>query len=124
MAPSQKRILVVDDERPMAKALELKLAKEGFLAKSVGNGEEALDALGKEPFDLVLLDLVMPKVDGFKVLERMHTQKLTMPVFVLSNLGQEEDRKRATDLGAKEFFIKTDTPIADVVSHIKHALNK
>jgi two-component system OmpR family response regulator len=123
MAPSQKRILVVDDEKPMAKALELKLSKEGFLTKSVHNGEDALTTLGQDSYDLVLLDLVMPKLDGFKVLERMHAQKFTMPVFILSNLGQEEDRKRAKLLGAREFFIKSDIPIADVVSHIKQTLH-
>ena len=124
MAERQKRILVVEDERPMAKALELKLSKEGFLAESASNGEDALTMLGQDPYDLVLLDLVMPKLDGFKVLERMHAAKHTMPVFILSNLGQEEDRKRAKQLGAREFFIKSDIPIADVVSHIKHVLHE
>lgn len=122
MAESQKRILVVEDEKPIAKALELKLTKEGFHTRSVSNGEEALQVLGQEPYDLVLLDLVMPKLDGFKVLERMHAQKHSMPVFVLSNLGQEEDIKRARQLGAREFFVKSDIPISEVVSHVKHTL--
>lgn len=122
MEKSQKYVLVADDERPMAKALELKLAHEGFKAKAVYDGTEVLEALRHEKFDLLLLDLVMPKVDGFQVLETMKTEGILVPVIVLSNLSQQEDEKRVKELGAREFFIKSDTPITDVINHVKKVL--
>ena len=61
----------------------------------------------------------MPKVDGFAVLERLKNDKSKVPIFVTSNLSQVEDVKRAKSLGAREFFIKSDTPLADIVSAVK-----
>ena len=117
---TQKRILIVEDEKPMAHALELKLTHAGFEAQSVGNGEEGLALMEKESFDLVLLDLIMPKLDGFGVLEEMKKKGIKTPVMVQTNLAQEEDEKRAKALGAKEFFIKSNTPIAEIVEQIKN----
>lgn len=120
---TQKRILIIDDEKPMARALELKLSHLGFNAKSANNGAEALKLLKKEPFDLILLDLVMPVLDGFGVLQALQDRKNTTPTIVLSNLGQDEDEKRARDMGAKDFFIKSNTPIAEIVERVKTFLN-
>lgn len=122
MQTAGKLVLVAEDERPMAKALELKLAHEGFQSKTALNGEEALEMLRKEKFDLLLLDLVMPKMDGFRVLEVMKEEDIRVPTIVLSNLSQQEDEKRVKELGAKEFFIKSDTPITDVIHYIKKVL--
>jgi DNA-binding response OmpR family regulator len=123
MAGKPKKILVADDERPMAKALELKLTKEGFEVKTVGNGREALDAMKAEKFDLLLLDLMMPRVDGFAVLAELKDRKDHTPVIVSSNLSQEEDIKRVKELGAKDYFVKSDTPISRVVDHVNKVLN-
>ena len=117
---TQKRILIIEDEKPMARALELKLTHAGFSAQSVGNGQEGLVLLEKDKFDLVLLDLVMPKLDGFGVLEEMKKKGIKTPVMVQTNLAQEEDEKRAKELGAKGFFIKSNTPIAEIVEQIKN----
>jgi two-component system alkaline phosphatase synthesis response regulator PhoP len=117
-----KKILIADDEKPIAKALELKLNHVGFLAQSVGNGEEALALLSKEKFDLLLLDLVMPKMDGFTVLEEIKKKQLAVPVIVLSNLSQAEDEAKSRALGASGFFIKSNTPIADIVAQVQKFL--
>ena len=117
MVDEKKKILIVEDEKAIATVFELKLAGAGFVAMSVGNGEDALALLAKDHFDLVLLDLVMPKMDGFAVLEEMKRRGLATPVIVLSNLNQEEDKKRAKDLGAREFFLKSDMPITDLVAY-------
>ena len=122
MSKGVKKILIVEDEKPMSKALLLKLTKAGFEAQSVANGEEALVLLEKEKFDLILLDLVMPKVDGFKVLQTMKERHLTTPVIVLSNLSQGDDDKRVKEFGVKDFFIKSDIPIAEVVERVKNLL--
>lgn len=119
-----KKILVVEDEKPMAKALALKLNKSGFEAKAVFNGEEAIDILVKEKFDLIVLDLIMPKVDGFQVLNKLKEIGSQTPVIISSNLSQEEDFSRAKKLGAVDFFVKSDTPITEVVEHIKKSLDK
>lgn len=116
-----KHILVVEDERPMAKALELKLTSAGFMVTVAFDGGEALAHLAKS-YDLILLDLVMPRVDGFTVLEERKRQNNTTPVIVLSNLSQDDDRARARALGAREYFVKADTPIAAIVARVKTEL--
>ena len=117
-----KKILIIEDEKPMARALELKLAHAGFEVKAVFNGEEGVELLQKETYALILLDLVMPKMDGFKVLETLKEKKIKTPVMVLTNLSQEDDEKRAKALGAKEFFIKSNTPIATIVEKVAQFL--
>lgn len=123
MPPGGKRILIVEDEKPVAKAFRLKLNKAGFDTKEAGDGEEALALLEREKFDLILLDLVMPKMDGFTVLSTLKEKNNPTPVIVTSNLGQEEDTRRAKEAGAKEYFVKSDMPIADIVERVKKMLN-
>lgn len=122
MSKRQKKILIAEDERPMARALELKLTHMGFTVVVVSNGEAALEAMHREVFDLLLLDLVMPKVDGFQVLEALHGAKKTIPVVIISNLSQPEDEQRTKQLGAKAFFIKSNTPIATIVTFVAEQL--
>ncbi len=118
MVPVAKKILIIEDEKPMARALELKLTHAGFEAKAVFNGEDGVELVQKETYALILLDLIMPKMDGFKVLETLKEKKIKTPVIVLTNLSQEDDEKRAKELGAKEFFIKSSTPIASIVERV------
>lgn len=122
MPTKPKKILIIEDEKPVARALELKLTHEGFEATITLNGESALETLEKETFDLIVCDLVMPKMDGFKVLETLKEKKVKTPVMVLTNLSQEDDEKRAKSLGAKEFFIKSNTSIANIVERIRQFL--
>jgi DNA-binding response OmpR family regulator len=121
--PSAKGIvLVVEDEKPLAHALEMKLKHEGYNVKVVMNGEEAIAELKNPGYGMMLLDLIMPRVDGFTVLNEMKSNNISMPVIVLSNLGQEEDRKKAKELGAADYFVKSNTPIADIVTRVKALL--
>jgi len=122
MAEKKKKILIAEDERPMARALELKLSHEGYDVTYAANGQEALDFLKKDKFDIILLDLMMPKVDGFGVLEEMKAKKMKIPVIILSNLSQVEDEERAKKMGAKDFFIKSNTPIANIIDYVKKHL--
>ena len=118
-----KKILIVDDEKPMARALELKLQHSGFETKVVNQGAEALDSLEKDKIDLVLLDLMMPTPDGFQVLESLQKKKNTVPIIVTSNLSQLEDEKRALALGAEHYFVKSNTPLSKIIEHVKKILN-
>jgi DNA-binding response OmpR family regulator len=117
-----KKILVIEDEKPLARALELKLTHEGFLVTSAANGEIALSLLKTEKFSLIISDLIMPKMDGFQVLAFINENGIKTPVIILTNLSQAEDEKRVRALGASEFFIKSNTSIAKIVEHVKEKI--
>lgn len=121
MVDAQKRVLIVEDERPLSHALELKLQHEGFETVLAQNGEECLKAINEQEFNVVLLDLVMPVLDGFQVLEQLQSKPTRPAVFVLSNLSQAEDEDRVLKLGAKRYFIKSDTPLEVIVNEVKQA---
>lgn len=115
----KKRILLAEDEAPMAKALSIKLEREGYGVDVARTGKEAIEFLEKSTYDLILLDLVMPIVDGFGVLAWMTSNDVKTPVVVLSNLSQSEDVKKTQAYGVKGFFIKADTPITDLIKEVK-----
>lgn len=121
VAENGKMVLIVEDERPLSHALEMKLKNQGFGTKVVTNGRDAIKELKEVKYHLVLLDLIMPVMDGFAVLEEMRNQKLNVPVIVLSNLGQEEDRAKTKSLGAVDYFVKSNTPIAQILNRVKEA---
>ena len=116
------KILVVEDEKPLSKALYLKLTHSGFDVTCVFDGEEAIEVLKKDKFDLLTLDLILPKVDGFKVLEEMAANNISVKTLIATNLSQEEDFERAKKFGVSDFFVKSNTPISEVVAQIKRLL--
>lgn len=121
--PDKKRILIAEDEKPMARALRLKLEREGFDVDIVANGEEALAFIKQNEYALFILDLVMPKKDGFSVLEELKRSNNTKPIIVASNLGQEEDLARAKKLGVQEFLVKSNTSLQTIVQTVKKMLS-
>lgn len=118
-ATKAKRVLIVEDEKPLARALELKLQKAGFETSVAYDGEEAGKLLDGTVYDVVILDLVMPKVDGFTVLSKVRSRGAKVPVIVASNLGQPEDIDRAKTMGASEYFVKSSTALTDLVEKVK-----
>lgn len=117
-----KKVLIAEDEKPMANALQLKLQHMGFSVDIANNGEDALNAMKEKEYDILLLDLMMPKVDGFGVLEGLKKEKIKMTVIVLTNLSQPEDEKRAKSLGAKGFYVKSNTSLAEIAEHAQKLL--
>ena len=121
-------ILIVEDEKLLSKVLKEEFEEAGFDVIATLNGSDALKELksGSEDIDLVLLDLLMPVMDGFEVLEEMHKDQIlsSVPVIVLSNLGQDEEIKRAIKLGASDYFVKSQHPISEVVEKVKAFLEK
>ena len=105
----------------MRKIYKNKLSRENFEFIEATNGEEGLNKIISEKPDIVLLDLILARKSGFDVLIDMRRNKKTkkIPVIVLSNLGQESDIKKAYSLGAKEYLIKTEISLFDVVDKIK-----
>lgn len=119
-----QKILIAEDERALAKVLQLKLKNNGFEVDIATDGQQALDQMAKNQYDLLILDLVMPNIDGFHVLEQLQTQGNTTPIIVASNLSQEGDFDKAKKLGAKDYFIKSNTSLADLTNKIIQTLNK
>lgn len=122
--PKGKKILLVEDDDALANVYMMRLQAEGFDVKRVINGEDALStAISYKP-DLVLLDVMMPIVDGFDVLDifRNTPQTANLKVIILTALSQESDRQRAQSLGADDYLVKSQVVIADVIERIKHHL--
>lgn len=117
-----KRILIIEDERPLTLALELKLKDAGFEVDLAYDGEEGLVKMEKNSYDLVLLDLIMPKKDGFAVLQDMKEKGIKTPVIALTNLSQREDIERVKVFGVDKYFVKSDTPLHQVVEEVKKFL--
>lgn len=124
MPKTNKKILIAEDDKPLAKALQLKFENAGIEAVVVSNGKDVFKELKKGGFSLLLLDLIMPEMDGFAVLQEMKKKKIKVPVIVSSNLGQEEDVSRSKELGVKEYIVKSATSIAEVVNKIKLMLSQ
>jgi len=122
--PDAATILIAEDEEAFADALQIKLENQGFNVRVAHNGRDAIRILKEAPIDLILLDLIMPVMDGFAVLEWLRSQKERNPkVIILSNLGQEEDVRHARELGAGEYFIKTEVPLEQIVSDVRSLLD-
>lgn len=120
------KVLVVEDETFLVKIYAVKLKKEGYEVVIANDGEEAVKLASDLKPDLILLDLILPKMNGFEALERMRAMAALKdtPVIVLSNLGQEEDIKRAEALGADDYLVKANFSIQDIVAKIRATLEK
>ncbi len=119
-----KRILFVEDDDALANVYITRLQAEGFDVRRVSNGEDALaTALSYSP-NLVLLDVMMPKVSGFDVLDILRNTPETrnLKIIMLTALSQESDRARAEGLGVDDYLVKSQVVIADVVDRIKQHL--
>ncbi len=117
-----KKILVVDDDPLIVRMYERKLIKEGFAVHLAANGEEGIKALEKEIPDLILLDVLMPKMNGWEALKKIKENPKTknIPVITLTSLGdRKEDIQRFKDLGVKEYLIKSDVDLKTLVETIK-----
>jgi len=116
-----KKILVAEDDKFLANAYRVKLTKSDFEVKIASDGEEVFEILKTFTPNLILLDLVMPKKDGFTVLgDLKKSDKFkNIPVLVASNLGQKEDLDKAMALGAKGFVIKSNMSLEKLIEKIK-----
>jgi CheY-like chemotaxis protein len=115
----QKRVLIIEDEKPLARILQAKLEKEGYEVIVGHNGQTCLDLVSEGHFNVLLLDLMMPVMDGFQVLEKLKSLPERPVTFVLSNLGQAEDEHKTMELGAQRYFIKSNTQLATIVDAVK-----
>ena len=123
MFGKKPKILVLEDELALSKALCIKLENEGYDTLAVDNGEDAIREIDSRKFDLAIFDLVTPKVDGFGVLKHLREKDEDTPVFVVSNLSQKEDMNEALSKGANKFFVKSNVSLTQIVDDVKEALS-
>lgn len=126
MVDQKKTILVVEDEAPMQLVLRDILTVEGYTVLEAKNGIEGLElALSAHP-DLILLDILMPKMDGLEMLKKLREDEWgkKAPVIVLTNLSDNEDVAKAVEEDVFEYFVKTDIKIAEVIERIRAKIGK
>jgi len=121
------KVLLVEDDSFLRDICQKKLIKEGFNVDMAVNGEEAVKKVDEFKPEIVLLDIILPAMDGFEVLKRIRSHNdeaiKTMPVIMLTNLGQEEDVKKALELGASDYLVKAHFTTEEIVKKIKNKLN-
>ena len=100
------RILITEDDDPLALALEVALSQSGYAVDRVSNGAAADEALKQDVFALLILDLGLPKLDGFEVLRRLRRRNALMPVLILSGREKDEEKVMGLDLGADDYLVK------------------
>ncbi|SRR6056297_2581738 len=120
---SETKILIVEDERPLADLLASKLKKEGYEVDNAFDGEEGYEKIKKWDPDLILLDIIMPKMDGYEVMEKINEEKKEIPVIVISNSGQPVEIEKTKKLGAVDHLIKTEFSPTDVLDKVNNYLN-
>jgi len=116
-----KKILIVEDDQFLRKLCSKKLEKSGFKVLTAFDGEEGIKKVKEDKPSLVLLDLVLPGLSGFDVLKqiKINPQTASIPVIVLSNLGEKEDIQRAADFGAESYIVKADYTLSEIIKKIK-----
>ncbi|MBI5302164.1 MAG: response regulator transcription factor [Chloroflexi bacterium] len=119
---SSERILVVDDEPQVVEVLRLYLTRDGFRVQTARDGQAALDAFYAQPPDLIVLDLMLPKVDGLDVFKRIRAKHAT-PIIMLTAKGDELDRLLGLELGADDYIVKPFSP-REVVARVKNVLRR
>jgi CheY-like chemotaxis protein len=119
-----KKILIVEDEEIIRDLLKGRLAKEGYEVVAAEDGVEGLEKLSKDKPDLVILDVIMPRMGGFEVMEKMNEdpELKKIPIVVVSNSGQPVELNKAKELGAKDWLIKTEFDPREVVDKVKKQL--
>ena len=118
------KILIAEDDQFILKAMTTKLSKEGYEVKIAVDGVQLMDILKSYIPDLIILDLLMPKKDGFEVLKEVKgVQRLkNIPILIASNLGQENDIQQVLALGATDYLIKSEFTLESLVQKIKNIL--
>lgn len=122
--PMSKTILVAEDDTFLVETIKLSLEEHGATVVVAKNGEEAIKAMDKKQPDLLLLDLLMPKVDGYGVLQHIKDKEYRFPTVILSNLSVELDRDKCARFGAKDYFVKSNMDEDELWPKIKKYLGE
>ncbi|HBP00901.1 MAG: Response regulator receiver protein [Candidatus Moranbacteria bacterium GW2011_GWE1_49_15] len=120
----KKKLLIVEDEPVLNKALQEFLSAEGFEVIAAVDGEEGIRKAGAEMPDLILLDIILPKKDGYEVIREVKADEKTknIPIILLTNLGSINDVEKALELGATTYLVKADYKLEEITQKIKGIL--
>lgn len=116
----KKKILIIEDDKFLIKAYKIKFMRAGFDVITATDGEMGMEIAKKEIPKMIILDIMLPKIDGFEFLKRMKKEEKIkdVPVIALSNLGQQEDKDKAISLGAKEYLVKADFSLEEIIEKV------
>lgn len=119
-----KKILVIEDDRFLRELIARKLSDDGFVIIEAMDGEEGLKKVKEEKPDLILLDLILPSIDGFEVLSQIKKDEnlKSIPVIILSNLGQREEVEKGLKMGAVDYLIKAHFTLGEIIEKMKNIL--
>lgn len=120
---NKTKVLIIEDEQPLSDLLNSKLKKEGYEVQNAYDGKEGYKKLKSFDPDLILLDIIMPKMDGYEVMEKMNEEKRNTPVIVISNSGQPVEIEKTKKLGAVDHLIKTEFSPSDVLEKVNNYLS-
>ncbi|NCQ16238.1 response regulator transcription factor [Candidatus Falkowbacteria bacterium] len=125
MVTLNKKILVIEDDAMISSMYKTKFAADGFAVAIAGDGEAGLKLARQKKPDIIMLDVILPRLDGFSVLEELKKDSATkdIPVIMLTNLGTEEDKVKGEKLGAVDYLVKASLTPGQVSQKIKTALN-
>lgn len=122
----QTKVLIVEDDKFLSELISTKLDKEGFSISLAGDGEAGLKKAEEFRPDIILLDIMLPGMDGFEVLEKLKASTdaslKSIPVIILSNFGQESKVERGLQLGAVDYLVKANFTTGEIVAKIKEVL--
>ena len=121
-----KKILIIEDEEILLELIQKKLTQEGYQVDVAKDGQEGLNKIKEGKPDLVLLDIVMPKMGGFEVIEKVGQDEelKNIPIIIISNSGQPVELNRAKELGIRDWLIKTDFDPEEVVNKVRKQLGE
>lgn len=121
-----KKILLIEDDKFISEMIVKKLKEVGLIADLAMDAESGLAKIQAEKPDLILLDIVLPGMDGFELLEKLNANKQlsSIPVLILSNLGQKDEIERGLKLGAKDFWVKAYHDLDEIVQKVKQILEE
>ena len=122
MSDKKQNILIVEDDTFLQGLMASKVNSNGFAITTASNGEEAMTALANTKFDGILLDLMLPDISGFDILENLKSDGSKIPVIVFSNLSDDKDIKKAMSLGAKEYLIKSNFTLEELIEKLKKVI--
>lgn len=117
-----KKILVVEDEKAISRIMIMKLIQEGYLVDLADDGDKAVNLFLNNKYDCILLDLILPKKDGFDVLSEIRNQDKDVKVMILTNLGQVEDKLRVENIGIQGYYVKSEMSIYELIQKVNELL--
>ncbi|MFA6422704.1 MAG: response regulator [Candidatus Buchananbacteria bacterium] len=126
MDEKKLKVLLVEDDQMILDMYRLRFEEEGYDILVTEKGSEAIELAGKEKPDIILLDVILPEIDGFSVLQTLKADMSTkdIPILLLTNLGQESDKEKGMTLGASDYFIKSRHTPTDVLKKIQEITNQ